>query len=146
MHASSQTVRRARAASRQIRVPNKDVRPWFQTKRVAFQEAEPVQGLLGGSVVAETGVGFIQLVVGAGVRRILPDHALQHASGLREIAAGAAPREGEEPPVVVELKRSFSVPLLVQGIDRQRLTDRVYVAIELPNSVYQSAGLVTLSG
>ncbi|TCZ73041.1 hypothetical protein E0485_21720 [Paenibacillus albiflavus] len=35
--------------------------------------------------------------------------------------------------VVVELKRSFTIPLLVQGIDRQRLTDRVYVAIELPN-------------
>ena len=34
--------------------------------------------------------------------------------------------------IVVELKRSFTIPLLVQGIDRQRLTDHVYVAIELP--------------
>lgn len=41
-----------------------------------------------------------------------------------------AMRDGEM--IVVELKRGFSVPLLVQGIDRQRLTDRVYMAIELP--------------
>jgi hypothetical protein len=42
-----------------------------------------------------------------------------------------AVRDGEL--VVVELKRSFNIPLLVQGIDRQRLTDRVYIAIELPS-------------
>ncbi|MFC5449475.1 DUF2161 domain-containing phosphodiesterase [Paenibacillus aestuarii] len=40
---------------------------------------------------------------------------------------------GEEPPIVVELKKSFNIPLLVQGIDRLRLTDQVYVAFELPN-------------
>ncbi|TXK85619.1 hypothetical protein FU659_03470 [Paenibacillus sp. N3.4] len=40
---------------------------------------------------------------------------------------------GEEPPVVVELKKSFNIPLLVQGIDRLRLTQEVYVAFELPN-------------
>lgn len=39
---------------------------------------------------------------------------------------------GEEVPVIVELKRSFSIPLLVQGIDRLALTDKVYVAFELP--------------
>lgn len=41
-----------------------------------------------------------------------------------------AMRDGEM--IVVELKRGFSVPLLVQGIERQRLTDHVYMAIELP--------------
>lgn len=40
---------------------------------------------------------------------------------------------GDEPPVIVELKKSFSVPLLLQGIDRLRLTRQVYVAFELPN-------------
>ncbi|NOU74928.1 hypothetical protein GC098_26665 [Paenibacillus sp. LMG 31458] len=40
---------------------------------------------------------------------------------------------GDEPPIIVELKKSFNIPLLVQGIDRLRLTDQVYVAFELPN-------------
>jgi hypothetical protein len=39
---------------------------------------------------------------------------------------------GEEEPVVVELKKTFNLPLLIQGIDRQRHTDRVYVGVELP--------------
>lgn len=39
----------------------------------------------------------------------------------------------EDELVVVELKRSFSVPLLAQGIERQKLSDRVYLAIELPS-------------
>ncbi|UUZ80776.1 hypothetical protein LJK88_39165 [Paenibacillus sp. P26] len=29
---------------------------------------------------------------------------------------------GEEPPVIVELKKSFSIPLLLQAIDRSRMT------------------------
>ncbi|SFL14967.1 Putative PD-(D/E)XK phosphodiesterase [Paenibacillus sp. 1_12] len=40
---------------------------------------------------------------------------------------------GEEQPVIVELKRYFSIPLLLQGIDRLRLSRCVYVAFELPN-------------
>ncbi len=39
---------------------------------------------------------------------------------------------GTEPPIVVELKLSFSLPLLMQAIDRQSLTDEVYVAIPKP--------------
>jgi hypothetical protein len=41
---------------------------------------------------------------------------------------------GDEAPVIVELKRTFNIPLLVQGIDRLSQTDRVYVAVEMPES------------
>ena len=36
---------------------------------------------------------------------------------------------GDEPPVVVELKRAFGLGLVLQGIDRLALTDPVYVAV-----------------
>jgi hypothetical protein len=39
---------------------------------------------------------------------------------------------GEEPPVIVELKKSFTIPLLVQGLERLKLSEHVYVAFELP--------------
>lgn len=37
----------------------------------------------------------------------------------------------EEEPVIVELKRTFNLPLLIQGLDRLRSTDQVYVAVEM---------------
>ncbi|ALS20755.1 DUF2161 domain-containing phosphodiesterase [Paenibacillus naphthalenovorans] len=39
----------------------------------------------------------------------------------------------EEPPLIVELKKSFSIPLLLQAIDRLRISRSVYVAFERPN-------------
>ncbi len=39
---------------------------------------------------------------------------------------------GEEPPVIIELKTSFNLQLLLQGIDRQSITDNVYLAIPEP--------------
>lgn len=36
---------------------------------------------------------------------------------------------GQEPPVVVELKRSFGLGLVLQGVDRLALTDLVYLAV-----------------
>ena len=36
---------------------------------------------------------------------------------------------GDEPPVVVELKRTFGLGLVLQGIDRLAMTDAVYLAV-----------------
>jgi len=36
---------------------------------------------------------------------------------------------GDDPVVIVELKLSLSLALLMQGIERQRITDAVYVAV-----------------
>lgn len=36
---------------------------------------------------------------------------------------------GDEPPVVVELKRAFGIALVLQGIDRLAMTDAVYLAV-----------------
>jgi hypothetical protein len=38
----------------------------------------------------------------------------------------------EEPPVIVELKTGFNLQLLLQGVDRQVVTDSVYLAIPEP--------------
>ena len=39
---------------------------------------------------------------------------------------------GDGPPVIVELKLTFSLTLLLQGIARLSLTDRVYLAVSRP--------------
>jgi hypothetical protein len=39
---------------------------------------------------------------------------------------------GEEAPVVVELKRRFTLDLVLQGVDRLALTDLVYLAVPQP--------------
>ena len=41
-------------------------------------------------------------------------------------------RRGDEPPVIVELKLRLNLPLLLQGIDRLALTERVYLAVPRP--------------
>jgi hypothetical protein len=38
----------------------------------------------------------------------------------------------DEPPVIVELKLGFSLALVLQGVDRLTLTDRVYLAVGRP--------------
>ncbi|MEF3304066.1 DUF2161 domain-containing phosphodiesterase [Paenibacillus sp. GYB003] len=48
---------------------------------------------------------------------------------------------GDDPIVVVELKKTFNIPLLVQGIDRLSQADRVYVAVEMPESGRAPHGL-----
>jgi hypothetical protein len=43
-------------------------------------------------------------------------------------------RRGDEPLVVVELKLRFSLALVLQGVDRLALTERVYLAVPRPSS------------
>jgi hypothetical protein len=44
---------------------------------------------------------------------------------------------GKEAPVIVELKTSFNLQLLLQGVDRQAVTDSVYLAIPEPKQSVQ---------
>ena len=48
-------------------------------------------------------------------------------------------RRGDEPPVIVELKLRFSLALVLQGVDRLRITERVYLAV--PRPPYRARGL-----
>ena len=41
-------------------------------------------------------------------------------------------RRDSEPPVIVELKLRFNLPLVLQGIDRLAMTERVYLAVPRP--------------
>ena len=41
-------------------------------------------------------------------------------------------RRGDEPPVIVELKLRFTLALVLQGIDRLAITERVYLAVPRP--------------
>jgi hypothetical protein len=41
-------------------------------------------------------------------------------------------RRDDEPPVIVELKLRFTLTLVLQGIDRLRLSERVYLAVPRP--------------
>lgn len=45
-------------------------------------------------------------------------------------------RRGEEPPVVVEMKLSFSLALVMQGVARQGLFDLVYLAVPAPKRAW----------
>lgn len=43
-------------------------------------------------------------------------------------------RRGDEPPVIVELKLRFNLALVLQGINRLGLTERVYLAVPRPKT------------
>ena len=50
---------------------------------------------------------------------------------------------GDEAPVIVELKKQFSINLVLQGIDRQGVSDAVYLAVHAPKR-RATLGLVKL--
>jgi len=43
-------------------------------------------------------------------------------------------RRGDEPPVIVELKLRFTLALLLQGVDRLAISERVYLAVPRPSA------------
>jgi hypothetical protein len=49
-----------------------------------------------------------------------------------DIVARHIDDSGDEPPLVVELKLRFTLTLLLQGIDRLAISERVYVAVPCP--------------
>ena len=49
---------------------------------------------------------------------------------------------GGEPPVIVELKLAFNLSLVLQGVDRLSLSDRVYLAVARPRSRRAPGGAV----
>jgi hypothetical protein len=48
-------------------------------------------------------------------------------------------RRGDEPPVIVELKLRFNLALVLQGIERLRISERVYLAV--PRPAWRARGL-----
>lgn len=43
-----------------------------------------------------------------------------------------AMRQGAKDPLIIELKKNFNLPLVLQGIDRLSLSNQVYLAVEQP--------------
>ncbi|MDU5949823.1 MAG: hypothetical protein E6Z15_22520, partial [Paenibacillus macerans] len=39
-------------------------------------------------------------------------------------------RPGSDEPLIVEMKKTFNLPLLLQGLERQKLSGEVYLAVE----------------
>jgi len=50
---------------------------------------------------------------------------------------------GGEPPIIVELKLRFSLALVLQGIDRLPLTERVYLAVPRSPSRHDARALAS---
>lgn len=66
----------------------------------------------------------------APVKRFLEAQGYVVKGEIRECDVVAV--RGDEPPVIVELKTGFSLQLLLQGTDRQGITDDVYLAFPPP--------------
>jgi hypothetical protein len=64
------------------------------------------------------------------VKRFLEAQGYQVKSEVRDCDVVAV--RGDEPPVIVELKTGFSLQLLLQGVDRQAMSDAVYLAFGPP--------------
>jgi hypothetical protein len=75
------------------------------------------------------------------VKRFLEAQGYAVKGEIRECDVVAV--RGVEPPVVVELKAGFSLQLVLQGVDRQAMTDAVYLAFPPPKR-RQHADIVRL--
>lgn len=72
----------------------------------------------------------------APVKRFLEAQGYVVKGEIRECDVVAL-RDGD-PPVIVELKTGFSLQLVLQGVDRQAMTDAVYLAFRPPKRRQQS--------
>lgn len=70
------------------------------------------------------------------VKRFLEAQGYQVKSEVRDCDVVAV--RGDEPPLIVELKTAFSLQLLLQGVDRQAMSDAVYLAFGPPKRRAQS--------
>jgi hypothetical protein len=64
------------------------------------------------------------------VKRFLEGHGYAVKGEVR--GCDIVARRGAEPPVIVELKLRFSLALLLQGVDRLAVSERVYLAVPRP--------------
>jgi hypothetical protein len=74
----------------------------------------------------------------APVKRFLEELGYEVKSEVHDCDVVAV-KPGQEQPLIVELKRSFGLPAIYQGIDRLRLSDRVYLAVEMREGRGRSA-------
>src|SRR5258708_5847854 len=63
----------------------------------------------------------------APVKALLEGHGYDVKGEVR--GCDAVGVRGDEPPVIVELKKAFGLGLVLQGIDRLGLSDTVYLAV-----------------
>ena len=64
------------------------------------------------------------------VKRFLESHGYEVKGEVR--GCDLVARRGDEPPVIVELKLRFTLALLLQGVDRLAVSERVYLAVPRP--------------
>jgi hypothetical protein len=65
------------------------------------------------------------------IKRFLEDQGYEVKSEIKSCDVVAV--RNDESPVIVELKKSFTLPLLLQGVDRFAISDQVYLAVAAPS-------------
>lgn len=71
----------------------------------------------------------------APVKRFLEARGFDVKAEIRGCDVVARLPDPDSPPLIVELKTVFSLDLILQGIDRQRMADDVYIAVPAPDTV-----------
>ena len=92
------------------------------------RRADDVDGDLGSAPVrAKSGRSEPETALYAPVKALLEAQGYEVKGEI--LACDVVGVRGDEPPVIVELKRSFSLALVLQGIDRLAVSDVVYLAV-----------------
>src|ERR1700730_11696230 len=96
-----------------------------------FTSAEVIQKNSSGPAVA-AGPPFREAALYMPVKEFLERRGYEVKGEVR--GCDLVARRGDEPMVVVELKLRLSLALVLQGVDRLALTERVYLAVPRPSS------------